>query len=135
MGFSPSAEAAPHAYVAGMAAALAGLNRKSNLHAHKEAQEFSQLPTIKRLGEILHEHYSTPARLIFQRKDNLSDLEKFLSFSEKRENSQKLQSEIMDAVRGLREQDVQARPISRASSALESGGHFLSKSFLSRMTK
>ena len=87
-------------------------------------RRFSSLPSIKRFGEILHEHYSSSSPLIFERKKHLSNVEQFFSFfGEKREHSYKLQSEIMDAVRGLRlmhlrkqmDEEQRARRISRAN--------------------
>jgi len=44
---------------------------------HQMDETFLALPSIKRFGEILHEHYSSSSPLIFERKKHLSNVEQF----------------------------------------------------------
>jgi hypothetical protein len=60
VGFCPSSETAPHAFVAGMAAATAGFLGNSNLVRSGKWETFKQIPSMQCLEKIIHELNDAP---------------------------------------------------------------------------
>jgi hypothetical protein len=98
VGFCPSAEAAPHAFAAGMASSLA-LLPYTNL---KElgGERAIGLPRFQALAKILHDYSSSP--LDFADKCFFKDLPGFIMHFASQKHSKKLQSRIMATIRSDR---------------------------------
>jgi hypothetical protein len=107
LGFCPSAETAPHAFAAGMAAALAALGKTTDCRLRMTFAQLTQLPYFQKLARVLHEEYAVSA-LKFQDKRELTNVHDFLAhFGPK--NVVGLQSRLMQTVRANRAAEVRAR--------------------------
>ena len=118
VGFCPSAETAPHAYVAGMAASFSGFFGYSNLWKSSTWDKVRETPSLQCLDATLKKFYTSPNVKFVGKRDmgNVDDFAKHFTFNSKR--SHKLQARIMSAFREERvtriDKDIGLNPKDRA---------------------
>lgn len=97
VGFCPSADTAPHAFVAGMAATFSGFMGHSNLVKCKTWDVVKPAPSLQAVNAILQDYAAAPDIKFLGKRDmlDIDDFSRYFSFGSKR--SHKLQARIVAA--------------------------------------
>jgi hypothetical protein len=97
VGFCPSAETAPHAFVAGIAAAISGFLGFSNLVKSGKWELYKKNPTMQAVHDVMQTYAQSPVK--FDGKRDMTDLDTFTKHFCYTKHSSKLQSRIVSAIR------------------------------------
>ena len=97
VGLCPSAETAPHAFVAGIAAAISGFLGLSNMVKSGMWEIHKTKPTIQAALEVMQTYMNSPVK--FDGKRYMADLDTFTKHFCYTKYSSKLQSRIVSAIR------------------------------------
>jgi hypothetical protein len=120
VGFSPSAEAAPHAFVAGMAASFATQLPVLNAVADKGFEAIKETASCKALDEQLR-LYRSAKDLEWEKKKKMLNVGDFLRhFWGQKDASHKLQSHIVGAYRSARRKETVRKATPEERKRLES---------------